>query len=310
MPPSISIILPTYDRLDYLREAVYSALAQTIADWELIIVDDGSTDGTLAWLATLDDARIRVVPLAHSGNIPYLRNVGLTYARAKWIAFLDSDDRWKSAKLERQLTFHADHPSLRWSYTRVDIIDERGDISVDARRKPWTPHAGRIVAPLLELDATIALPSVIVERALLEEAGGFDEKRQWVEDQDLWLRLACRAECGLIDEPLIDVRAHHSITFDRPEVELGFVEMYRAFANQELNPAFRALARRSASLHAVGAANRLAKRRRWREAWAAFAIALRLRPGSPFVYGAAARLARRQLFTAAEAKPALYEEGR
>src|SRR5262245_1051561 len=92
--PLISVVLPTYDRESYLREAVNSVVAQTYDDWEMVIVDDGSTDGTRAYLETLTDPRIRVVLREHCGNPALLRNLGVRISRAAYIAFLDSDDTW------------------------------------------------------------------------------------------------------------------------------------------------------------------------------------------------------------------------
>ena len=293
--PTVSIILPTYNRLPLLEEAVASVVGQTYRDWELIVVDDGSTDGTAAWLESLHDTRVKIVALGHTGEPAALRNRGLSQALAPWVAFQDSDDRWRLDKLERQLAFHADHPTLRWSYTAVALIDADGRASTDTRRKQWVPHRGDIVAALLELDAMIGLPSVIVARSLLDEVGGFDESRHWVEDQDLWLRLAVRAECGLIDEPLIDIRAHESMTYDRPERDLGFMAMYREFARRTDNPEFRATARRRETMHAVSAADRLSRRAQWTEAFSILVTALRLAPLAPFVHRAVAQALGRRL---------------
>src|SRR4249920_2199336 len=114
MPPAVSIILPTYNRLTYLQEAVQSVLDQTAGDWELIVVDDGSTDESVAWLESLGEPRVSVVREQHTGNRSALRNVGVERARAEWIAFLDSDDRWHPEKLQRQLALQRANPRYRW----------------------------------------------------------------------------------------------------------------------------------------------------------------------------------------------------
>lgn len=293
--PAVSIVLPTYDRLDYLKEAVQSVQSQTITDWELIIVDDGSRDATVAWVESLTDPRIQLIRCEHTANRAHLRNRGISVARARWIGFLDSDDRWRPHKLERQLAYHAAYPGLRWSYTGRSLIDAEGRESVDPRRKQWVPHAGWIVQPLLQLDATIALPGVLVERALLQDMGGFDETRLFVEDYELWLRLAQRAECGLIDEPLIEVRAHQSTSAGRPEVDLGFMEVHRRFAATTPDPALREIARQQEAFFAMRAAGRWTDRREWARAAAALGTALRRRPADPRAYRGAARLVWRML---------------
>ena len=289
MVPAVSIILPTYRRLGHLREAVASVLAQTVPDWELIVIDDGSADDTVAWLESLAESRMRILAHPHTGNPALLRNVALGHARARWIAFLDSDDRWAPTKLERQLALHAENPHLRWSYTGRDMMDAAGVALPSASFKPWTPHAGWILADVLALEANIPLPSVMVERVLLLEVGGFDAAWPWA-DYELWLRLAERCECGLIAEPLLAVRLHRSATFGDPSVNLGLADMYRSFAGRTTDAALRSIAHRSQAMHLVRAAGELATLARWPEARHALVAAARLRPFAPFVYRAAARL--------------------
>jgi glycosyltransferase involved in cell wall biosynthesis len=103
MDPLVSIVLPTFDRMRCLPTAVLSIQSQTMADWELIVVDDGSTDGTDDWIRGLSEPRLRYVRHDHRGNIAAARNIGLDAARGTWIAFLDSDDRWRPHKLVLQM---------------------------------------------------------------------------------------------------------------------------------------------------------------------------------------------------------------
>ena len=97
--PLVSVIVPTYNRVHYLQEAVDSVLGQTYHNWELIVVDDGSTDATASRLRDLGDRRLRVVHLEHSGRPARVRNEGLACARGAYVAFLDSDDLWCAANL-------------------------------------------------------------------------------------------------------------------------------------------------------------------------------------------------------------------
>jgi glycosyltransferase involved in cell wall biosynthesis len=292
--PLVAVIIPTYNGLPYLKEAVESIRAQTVDNWELIVVDDGSTDATVAWLESLRDDRITIVQSEHTGNRSLIRNAGAARSSARWIAFNDSDDRWKPTKLERQLAYHSSHPTLRWSYTHCDTIDGQGNSSVDPLRQAWIPYSGDILEEILDRRALIALPSVIVERALFTEVGGFNEEQKWAEDWDLWIRLAEQCECGLLDERLIDVRAHHSTSYGRYEVQLGLVQAYLAFAKRTRDVRLRNIAHKRAAYYSIDAADRLGMRRNWSAACVSLVTAWKLRPLRPFTYRAIARFAVRR----------------
>jgi glycosyltransferase involved in cell wall biosynthesis len=294
MSPAVAVILPTYDRLDFLREAVESVRAQTMADWEMVVADDGSTDESAAWVESLGDARISVERRPHTGNKAALRNLAVARTTAEWIAFIDSDDRWKREKLDRQLAFHRANPRFRWSHTARRLVDAAGAPLPEAFSR-WEPHAGWILEHLVTLSANIALPSVMVHRALLHEVGGFDETYPWVEDFELWFRLAERAECGVVNETLLDVRKHRALTLQVPERSLGFSRIYGEFAARTTDPVLREEARTRQAYKAVDAAGMLANQGRWSEAAGALAVAMRVRPMGPFVYRATARLAARRL---------------
>jgi glycosyltransferase involved in cell wall biosynthesis len=293
--PIVSIILPTYDRLAYLREAVASVQAQTVPDWELFIVDDGSTDDTAAWVQSLDDTRITLITRAHTGNKAMLRNLGIAAATTTRIAFLDSDDRWPAGKLERQIAFHDANPRVRWSYTGRSFIDGDGAPIPSTRFRAWEPHSGWVLDKVVSHRAAIALPSVMAERSLLREVGGFDESFGSAEDYELWVRLAECAECGVIADELLEVRKHRAILTQRPDVALGFARIYHELALRTSDPRLRSEARRREAASAVDAAERLGERGQWRAAAQAVFRAARIHPLKRFVVGAAIRLARRRL---------------
>ena len=129
---TVSVILPTYNRLPLLRQAVESVVHQTRGDWECIVADDGSTDGTHDHLSELRDRRIRVVSLVHSGSPPIARNAAIATARGEWIAFLDSDDLWHPSKLEVQLRSLAEHPHCGWGCANVGLSC-RDDLDISVR---------------------------------------------------------------------------------------------------------------------------------------------------------------------------------
>jgi glycosyltransferase involved in cell wall biosynthesis len=206
--PSVSVILPTFNRLKYLRSAVGSVFAQTLVDWELVIADDGSDEETRAYLSALQsEPRVRVIWLPHSGNPAAVRNCALRQARGEYLAFLDSDDEWLPRKLERQIGALRACTGRRWSYTGYITIDATGEPCAHAATP--RPHRGAILELLLMHEVSIWTPAVVADRHLVAEVGGFDEQLLLFEDCDLWLRLACRSEIDLVDEPLTRVRRSH-----------------------------------------------------------------------------------------------------
>jgi glycosyltransferase involved in cell wall biosynthesis len=203
-----SVILPTYNRARYLRPAVESVLSQTLADWELIIADDGSTEEEArAYLRSLADPRVRILWLEHSGNPARVRNAAIRAARGDYLAFLDSDDGWAPAKLERQIAALRASPGRRWSYTGCDRIDERGAAAAGAPRGP-APEGWILETLLFELGKPVVMAAVVAERALVDEIGGFDERQLFCEDLDLYLRLAMRSPVCAVQERLCSIRAH------------------------------------------------------------------------------------------------------
>jgi glycosyltransferase involved in cell wall biosynthesis len=208
MPPAVSIILPTYNRLDYLPAAIASVFAQSFAQWELIIADDGSSADTRQYLRSLDDPRVKVIWLPHTGRPSVVSNAALREARGVYVAFLDSDDLWLPRKLEIQIASLCRHPERGWSYTRFALVDGSGGPIVSAHVTHWPAPAGWILERLLQEVTVIALPSVVVSRHLLEKLGAFDEDLIMCYDDELWFRLAAHSEIDGIDEPLTLVRRH------------------------------------------------------------------------------------------------------
>src|SRR5450631_91019 len=206
--PAVSIILPTFNRLEFLRPAIDSVFAQTFVDWDLIIADDGSAEQTRVFLRTLmSQPRVKVIWLPHTGNAGAVRNAAIREAKGEYIAFLDSDDLWRPTKLERQIAALRSSANCRWSYTGYDRIGATGEL-IYPDAVPMAPHRGAIFEQLLTLEAEVSTPAVVVERRLLTQVGGFDEELLLWEDYDLWLRLALHSDVDLIDEPLTRLRSH------------------------------------------------------------------------------------------------------
>ncbi len=203
---AVSIALPTHDRVAFLTQAVASVVRQTYTHWDLIIVDDGSADGTSSYLAGLDDPRIRAIERPHTGNIASLRNEAIQMATGDFIAFLDSDDEWWPRKLELQVDALGRHPECGWSYCGCQLIDEVGEAIPQVPPEPWRPISGSILEALLTTRVLVPTPTVIVRRALLEQVGGFDERLHLAEDFDLWIRLADRSPVLALTEQLVNIR--------------------------------------------------------------------------------------------------------
>jgi len=252
--PVVSVILPTFNRLQYLRAAVDSVFAQTYEDWELIVADDGSEEETRTYLRSLaQKAKVRVLWLTHSGFPGAVRNAALREAQGEYIAFLDSDDLWMPTKLEMQLATLRAHPNLQWSYTAIHHINHAGaqiNAAISAR---WVWYEGPIFEHLLTLKAGIAMPTVMIGRQLLEQIGGFDEHQKQHEDYHLWLRLAMLSEIGVLRQPLACVRVHneHFSRFGISSLEerSGMLEKIQALvASSSQRTAVRTARARNAAL--------------------------------------------------------------
>jgi glycosyltransferase involved in cell wall biosynthesis len=205
--PQVSIIVPCYNRLQYLRHAVNSVRSQSFQDWELIVADDGSDGETATYLKELDSQRkIRVLRLPRIGNPGIVRNAALRMARGMYVAFLDSDDVWLPTKLESQIAVHRSCARRRWSYVAMERIHGDGNLMRGEPRRA-TPE-GAIFEQLLRLVADVSMSSVMAERALLEQLGGFDEALPYFEDFDLFLRLSLCSEVSVVTNPLVCMRSH------------------------------------------------------------------------------------------------------
>ncbi len=234
METKISVIIPTFNRASMVRRAVDSVLKQTFADFELIVVDDGSRDGSLEQLTNLPDPRLRCVRQEHQG-VSAARNHGVHLAQADWIAFLDSDDAWHPKKLEKQWQFHQAHPELLISQTE-DIWIRNGK-----RVNPHKKHAkksGRIFVESLEL-CLISPSAVMMNKTLFESLGGFCEDLPACEDYDLWLRLTLNHAVGLISEGLVTRYAGHA---DQLSEQCKVLDRYRIKALEKILPSVNDLA--------------------------------------------------------------------
>ena len=207
--PLVSVVIPTFNRLNLLKLAVESVYAQTFTDWELVIADDGSDAEVRHYVESLmTRQRVTVLWLTHSGRPAAVRNAALQRAVGEYVAFLDSDDLWAATKLERQIETLRARPNCRWCYTAFLRVDADGIPLDDEARRLWVPYEGDIFEQTATTCAAIRTPSVLATRQLLMQSGGFDESLPSAEDYDLWLRLALHSDAAVVDEPLVHVRYH------------------------------------------------------------------------------------------------------
>jgi glycosyltransferase involved in cell wall biosynthesis len=261
--PIVSVVMPTFNRVEYLQAAIESVHAQTFRDWELIVVDDGSDEQTLNFLRSRSDPRTTLLFGAHTGNPAAVRNQGLEIARGRYAAFLDSDDGWRKDKLERQVALLESAPARRWSYTAVRRIDGAGGV-IARSGMPWAAYSGAILEQVLRIDAQIATPAVMAELAFIRELGCFDERLRFSEDYDMWARMALRSDVSVDPEPTADVRSHaEHFTFDRAGKLEGWATFYAKMEGLVPTPDLRALCRRQRREYVLLLAAEQARGRDW-----------------------------------------------
>ena len=212
--PRVSVIVPTYNRARTLSRAIDSALAQTIEDVEVLVVDDGSTDDTASVLASYDDPRLRTVVHASNQGANVARNTGIEHARGEYVAFLDSDDEWFPTKLERQLEA-LEGRSAEWVGAYCDASFElsgtsgwlRGAVASALARGDEPPTVEGDEALIGEILADNVQPgagsTLLVRTDVARETGGFDEDLDRFQDPEFCLRVLERGKLAYVDESLV-----------------------------------------------------------------------------------------------------------
>lgn len=203
--PIVSVVIPTRDRADLLRECVESILVQTLSDIEVIVVVDGPDPATIDFLSNVDDSRLRFVTHPESRGVSNARNTGIGLATARWLAFCDDDDIWAPTKLAAQLTALGENPEAGWAIAGAIRVDQ-------ARGTAVYPE------PATAEDVAAALPhsnlvpggcsGVVADRRLVIELGGFDPRLSMIADRDLWIRLNWSSAVTVAAEPLLGYRDH------------------------------------------------------------------------------------------------------
>jgi len=253
--PAVTAVIPTHNRAWCVAGAVESVLAQDFSGFELIVVDDGSTDNTPQVLAAYP--AIQVLCQKNRG-VSAARNLGAARARGKWLAFLDSDDLWLPQKLSAQLAFFREHPEYLICQTQ-ETWEKNGQVV-----RPLPRHAkpsGMAFERMTGL-CLVSPSAVMLERELFMAHGGFDETLPACEDYDLWLRLGREHPMGLVDLPLVKKRGGHKDQLSAlPGLDLYRVRSLARIIREggltarQLAAARRALAEK-ASVYAAGCEKR------------------------------------------------------
>jgi len=196
--PKVSVIIPCYNYGRYLRQAIQSALDQTFTDFEVIVVDDGSTDDTSKVARSFEDSRVRYVWQENKG-LPGARNTGIRASSGEYVAFLDADDWFLPRKLELQTGFLDEHPEVGLVASGWIETDEQGNALRRVEPWRWKPYLGLAECVM---GVPVVVHAVLVRRYWLDAVDLFDERLLWVEDWDLWLRLAVEG-CRLTWLPTI-----------------------------------------------------------------------------------------------------------
>jgi glycosyltransferase involved in cell wall biosynthesis len=279
--PRVTVIVPTFDRERYLAEAIQSVLGQAFTDFELLIVDDGSSDGTAALVRRFADARIHYIHQDHRG-ISAALNTGLRAARGELVARLDSDDRWAPDLLSTLVPLLDRHAELGAAFGKGQIMDERGRPLGETRGfAPRFP--GDSLRSLLHDDFTCNI-ALLARRACLEQAGPYDEGLVANEDWDMWLRVARRHPFAFVDRVLAWIRYHdHSMTaLASPRfitvLETRTVPLDKLFRDDTLPATARAMRADAYANVYLFRGLRWLQARDYRQAAREFALALRTTP--------------------------------
>lgn len=235
----VSVIIPTYNRSELLKKAVKSLKKQSHQNFEIIIIDDFSTDDTAQVVKEMDDERI--VYLKHDINKggSEARNTGIRQATGSFIGFLDSDDQWLPDKLEKQLKQFEGKPDVGVIYTGVQVVNENNQPT----RKIVPEYKGEILSKLFESNCIDTTSSVLVKKEVLERVQGFDASLPSCQDWDLYIRLAQVTKFDFVKESMV-LFYHHSgerITTNKKSVlkgHLSIFEKYKELARKQRKSTF------------------------------------------------------------------------
>lgn len=231
--PFISVIIPTFNRVCQVQAAIESVLTQRYQNFELIIVDDSSSDGTVDVVSEMikEIPHATLLPLDINHGVSFARNRGIEMSQGEWIAFLDSDDLWHKDKLLKQVAYIEDNPEC--SILQTQEIWIRDGVRVNAP-KTHRKRAGDIFAISLKR-CMITPSSVLIKSSIFDSYGTFNETFPACEDYDLWLRISAFEEVGLVDELLMTRYggAEDQLSFTVPLQDIYRIEAIKSLVDSE-----------------------------------------------------------------------------
>lgn len=202
--PKVSVVIPAYNAMNYLPKTLESVLQQTFTDFEVLIVNDGSSDQIVEWVDGVTDLRVKLISQRNQG-VSTARNIGIGHAQGEYVAFLDADDLWEPTKLEKQVHYLADRSEVGLVYTWTTLIDTLGE---PTGRVFASLVEGHVWKQLIENDMISTGSSTMIRRSCFDEVGVFDPSLAFAEDWDMWLRIAACYSFGVVKEPLTFYRQH------------------------------------------------------------------------------------------------------
>ncbi|PSN20052.1 glycosyl transferase family A [filamentous cyanobacterium CCP5] len=204
--PKVSVVIPAYNATAYLPQTVDSILQQTFTDYEVLIVDDGSSDNPVELVAQIVDSRVHIISQRNQGA-GAARNTGIKNARGSYVAFLDADDFWETTKLAKQVEWLDMNPEVGLVHTWVTLANPDGSLSDRTIR---TDGEGYIWDQVVVYNPLKCGSTAMVRRRCFEELGYFDQSLKYSEDWDMWIRIARKYAFSVIAEPLTYYRIHPS----------------------------------------------------------------------------------------------------
>ena len=194
----VTVVIPAYNAMQYLPQTVNSVIEQTLADWELLIINDGSTDNILEWAVTIQDSRVKLINQKNQG-VSVARNTGILKAKGEYIAFLDADDLWQPTKLEQQLQRFQECPEAGLVYTWTALVDSQGNF---LNRILASNTEGKVWEKFLVTNGMGNGSVAMVRRSCFEKVGLFDPNLSSAADRDMWIRIAAEYPFAVVKQPL------------------------------------------------------------------------------------------------------------
>jgi glycosyltransferase involved in cell wall biosynthesis len=202
--PKVSVIIPAYNVMAYLPETLESVLRQTFTDFEVLLINDGSTDGIIPWASQIKDRRVKLISQKNQG-VSEARNTGIAHAQGEYIAFLDADDLWEPTKLEKQARLLDSNPAVGLVDTWVVLANEQG-IPTDQVR--ISKAEGDVWKQIAEENLLTCGSTPMIRHCCFETVGVFNPNLRNGEDWDMWIRIASRYNFAVVKEPLVRYRQH------------------------------------------------------------------------------------------------------